>query len=135
MLGPLQANGGPTYTMAPLPGSPVIDKGHSFGATTDQRGMARPHDLTPIANANNGDGSDIGAFEFRPAPLLQIAKLNGNAVLSWSADAADFQLESTTSLPATSWQVVTDTRVLVGGQVYVTNAMTSPMKFYRLSNP
>src|SRR5947209_8080982 len=27
MLGPLQDNGGPTFTMAPLPGSPAIDAG------------------------------------------------------------------------------------------------------------
>jgi hypothetical protein len=36
-----------------LAGSPAIDKGNSFGATTDQRGVARPQ----------GAASDIGAFE------------------------------------------------------------------------
>jgi large repetitive protein len=59
-VGPLQNNGGPTFTHALLAGSPAIDKGDIFSApTVDQRGFARPRD---------GDGSgsrvvDIGAVE------------------------------------------------------------------------
>ena len=53
MLGALADNGGPTLTHALLEGSPAIDKGNSFGATADQRGVARPQ----------GAASDIGAFE------------------------------------------------------------------------
>src|SRR6476659_7649267 len=43
-LGPLQDNGGPTDTMAPLISSlasPAIDKGKSFALPTDQRGLPR----------------------------------------------------------------------------------------------
>ena len=68
MLGPLANNGGPTLTHALLEGSPAIDKGNSFGATTDQRGQPRPHDFASIANATGGDASDIGSFEVQPAP-------------------------------------------------------------------
>ena len=54
MLGPLQDNGGPTRTMALLPGSPAINAGDSTNPPpTDQRGFARVG--TP----------DIGAFEFQ----------------------------------------------------------------------
>jgi len=68
-LGPLQNNGGPTETHALLAGSPVTDKGHNFGLTTDQRGFPRPYDDPAITNASGGDGSDIGAFEVQaPAP-------------------------------------------------------------------
>ena len=64
LLGPLQNNGGPTQTMALLPGSPAIDGGNPSGCTdnqghlltTDQRGMARP-DPEDIV------GCDIGAYE------------------------------------------------------------------------
>ena len=64
LLGPLQNNGGPTETMALLPGSPAIDAGNPGGCTdgqghllkTDQRGMPRP-DREDIV------GCDIGAFE------------------------------------------------------------------------
>jgi hypothetical protein len=64
-LGPLQSNGGPTQTMAPAQGSPVVDAGSAFGLTTDQRGLARPFDFGPVVNA--GDGSDIGAVELQGA--------------------------------------------------------------------
>ena len=60
----LQANGGPTDTIALLPDSPAIDKGKDIGRTgRDQRGSARPFDFATIHNAIGGDGSDIGAFE------------------------------------------------------------------------
>jgi hypothetical protein len=53
-LGPLADNGGPTETMALLPGSPAIDAGVAVaGVTTDQRGVPRPQGKAP----------DIGAFE------------------------------------------------------------------------
>ena len=56
-LGPLADNGGPTPTMALLPGSPAIDAGSdaliAAGVTTDQRGAPRI----------NGTSVDIGAYE------------------------------------------------------------------------
>jgi hypothetical protein len=52
-LGPLTTNGGPTVTMALLPGSLAIDAGDNSGApTTDQRGFPRPV----------GPAVDIGAW-------------------------------------------------------------------------
>jgi hypothetical protein len=64
LLGPLQNNGGPTATMALLPGSPAIDAGNPGGCTdgkgnlltTDQRGMPRP-------DKEDQAGCDIGAYE------------------------------------------------------------------------
>jgi hypothetical protein len=61
LLGPLQDNGGPTWTHAPLAGSPVIDRGWCDPGT-DQRGVPRPLD-------GNRDGvwiCDIGAVEYNP---------------------------------------------------------------------
>ena len=52
-LGPLQDNGGPTWTHMPLPGSPAIDHGDAHGFNTDQRGRARAL----------GDAADIGSVE------------------------------------------------------------------------
>jgi len=54
LLGPLADNGGPTQTLALLPGSPAIDAANpSNFPTTDQRGVTRPQ----------GARADIGAFE------------------------------------------------------------------------
>jgi hypothetical protein len=64
-LGPLADNGGPTLTMALLPGSPAINAGTAIGApTTDQRGVTRPQ----------GPGVDIGAFEYQYIPMFSSAE-------------------------------------------------------------
>ena len=86
MLGPLQNNGGPTLTRALLAGSPAIDKGHTSGSFFDQRGFIRSVDFPNIDNAlgGDGDGGDIGAFEFGAQPLriTSITRLtNGHVVL------------------------------------------------------
>jgi hypothetical protein len=55
-LGPLQNNGGPTYTMALLAGSPAIGNAdNALAPATDQRGVTR----SDVA----GEVTDIGAFE------------------------------------------------------------------------
>lgn len=64
----LKDNGGPTLTHALLPGSIAIDRGNSFGSSTDQRGLPRPSDFPAIGNKEGGDGSDIGAFELQVPP-------------------------------------------------------------------
>jgi hypothetical protein len=57
LLGPLQNNGGPTFTHALLAGSPAIDAGNPsslYHLTVDQRNFPRPINTAP----------DIGSFEF-----------------------------------------------------------------------
>jgi hypothetical protein len=84
LLGPLQDNGGPTFTHALLPGSPAIDKGKNFsGATTDQRGpgFVRTFDDVSTANATGGDGTDIGAFEVQCTEFPPVITLKAAAVL------------------------------------------------------
>jgi CSLREA domain-containing protein len=68
----LQANGGPTLTIALLHDSPAIDHGTSIALDmrtriTDQRGSGFPRvsDDPSIPNASGGDGADIGAFELQ----------------------------------------------------------------------
>jgi len=65
----LRDNGGPTPTHALLAGSPAIDRGNSFGADVDQRGLPRPSDFATVSNTEGGDGSDIGAFELQVPPV------------------------------------------------------------------
>ena len=73
-LTPLQDNGGPTFTHAPLPGSPAVDQGNTT-LTADQRGQTRPADVTGVANAGGGNGSDIGAVEIQAAEVLIVNSL------------------------------------------------------------
>jgi hypothetical protein len=79
-LGPLQDNGGPTWTMALLPGSPAIDAGSNdsvpAGVQYDQRGPG----FQRIVNGT----VDIGAFEWQPYVSSFVA--------SWGNQAALLQL-------------------------------------------
>jgi uncharacterized repeat protein (TIGR01451 family) len=71
-LGPLADNGGPTQTMALLPGSPAIDAGDSHALdlpATDQRDFAR------IV----GKAVDIGAYEFAATPATTDLSIHGTA--------------------------------------------------------
>lgn len=74
----LASNGGTTMTHELLPNSPAIDKGDSFGLTTDQRGFSRPVDILSIANAS--DGADIGAFELQNAPTAAEISIGGRVL-------------------------------------------------------
>ena len=131
-LGPLQDNGGPTFTQALLSNSPAIDKGRSLGVTTDQRGAPRPFDFSASANASGGDGSDVGAFELG-RPTLNIQQFNASVVLSWQSFYGDFTLQSVTNiLSSNSWATVAGTRAIVANQYVLTNGLVSGNWFYRL---
>ncbi|HEX4143209.1 MAG TPA: choice-of-anchor Q domain-containing protein [Pirellulales bacterium] len=74
-LGPLQNNGGPTYTMALLAGSPAIGAGNvidagAAGLMTDQRGLPRVVENTV----------DIGAYQTQTiaAPSITVASTTEN---------------------------------------------------------
>ena len=82
LLGPLQNNGGPTFTHA-LSTGPAIDAGDNFGCpAADQRGEPRP------ANGN-GDSSvvcDMGAYE-RNGPTTAAGTPTGTTVEVQPVDA------------------------------------------------
>ncbi len=87
MLGPLQDNGGPTFTHALLCGSPAIDKGTNFsGSATDQRGLSRTFDDPSVPNAVGGDGTDIGAVELQTVCNHPPVAICTNVTVSASAN-------------------------------------------------
>jgi hypothetical protein len=132
LLGPLQANGGPTPTMALQAGSPALDRGNSSGLATDQRGAPRPFDFASITNAVGGAGSDIGAFELG-SPILNIRKFTTSTVLSWPAWYGDFTLQSVTNLTlSNAWTTVAGPPEVNGNQYVLTNGPLTGDQFYRL---
>lgn len=115
VLGPLQDNGGPTFTHALLPTSPAIDAGSpavpGSGASAcelkDQRGVTRPQD-------GDGDGlarCDIGAVEMRPMVLtvpIDIKPLSStNPIQLKSKGVVPVAILSTATFDATTVDVST----------------------------
>jgi predicted outer membrane repeat protein len=78
LLGALANNGGPTATLLPGAGCPLLDKipasarqtaPLATGVTTDQRGVPRPDAGSPSC--------DVGAVEVQPAPTTLIVAFTG----------------------------------------------------------
>jgi hypothetical protein len=165
ILGPLSDNGGPTFTMALLHGSPALDAGEDallappYGLKKDQRDFPR----------KSGSHVDIGAFEFQfqgrgahsavLAPTLSGASLpNGlNAASEVSAygapvaapcfqitfgdntPGATFTVLATTNvfLPLDNWSVLGQPVKIAPGQFQFIDiqATNNPQRFYRVSSP
>ncbi len=106
LLAPLGNYGGPTQTMALLPGSPAIDAGVAVaGITTDQRGIARPQGTAP----------DIGAFQSRGFTLT-VTGGNGQSTRINTSFSAPLSLSVTSP----------DGEPVAGGQVTLKAPTTGP---------
>ncbi|MEM7139927.1 MAG: choice-of-anchor Q domain-containing protein [Actinomycetota bacterium] len=118
LLGPLQDNGGPTSTRAPLAGSPAIDAATGTCPATDQRGETRPRD-------GDGDGAatcDIGAVEVEtlvaacPSETVAIAELR--AAIGRANDCIGIQeitvLPGSATVPTGGALTVTDALIIRG---------------------
>lgn len=86
LLGPLQDNGGPTWTHALLPGSPALDSGDNTDAPEwDQRGEGFPRIVNDII--------DRGAFEVQArgaGPAGHQARLDAAFILGWTPAPRQF---------------------------------------------
>jgi uncharacterized repeat protein (TIGR03803 family) len=82
-------------------------------------------------------GGTVFSLSFRP-PLTCVPSLH-NLILTWPTNFAGFDytghtLQSTTNLGSSAvWTKVAPEPVLIGGQNTVTNPITGPQQFYRLS--
>ena len=126
-LGPLADNGGPTQTMALLPGSPAIGAGDgALAPTDDQRGFPRP----PWS-------SDIGAFQSAYPPLLQVISLpqGGLGISAYGLAGQSCRLLASPDL--VQWTVVATNQFNAQG-AFVFSALggaAAPRCFYRVVSP
>jgi len=99
LLGPMQYNGGWTWTMIPGSGSPAIDSGtNATCAALDQRGATRP--------ANSV--CDVGAYEVNATFASSTSTPTST---STSAAATSTPTATATNVPATSTPTATATNV------------------------
>lgn len=105
-LGPLQINGGPTPTLKPQPGSPVVDSADNISCYSyDQRGFPRSQD-------GDGNGSaicDMGAVEVEASPVsaFSITRLSSNPNWESSVDFEIFFSESVTGVDSSDFTLTT----------------------------
>lgn len=103
LLDPLSNYGGTTPTHQLQANSPAIDKGLSFGETTDQRGSVRPSDAASIAPASGGDQSDIGSFEITQVNNPQNTPAGNNVVVQASSGDARVTFTTVTTEGTTTF--------------------------------
>lgn len=128
-LGPLADHGGPTLTMALLPGSPAIDAGITVGApATDQRGVTRPQ----------GPGVDFGAFEYQYIPYFTTAHFQAatNFCLHVSGLPPQQTFTLQTSSNLLSWSDCTNFTADLSGTCELIDSQSDPeaARFYRLKS-
>jgi Immunoglobulin I-set domain len=126
-LGPLADNGGPTLTMALLPGSPAIDAGDSSAAPfCDQRGFPRPA----------GSAADIGAFEYGSMlPVLSITH-SGPGQLSILAQGNTNQwCRLLVSTNLSLWSPIATNQFGADGKFLFYDNLASTGRFYRVAMP
>ena len=123
LLRPLAGNGGPTRTMAPLPGSPAVDAVGAGGCkdaqgvalTTDQRGLVRPdptsgrcdigayetHTLFVATAANGGDDGHDCLLAIRACATVAAALRKASAGDTVSLDTGTYTetVDLATSVP------------------------------------
>lgn len=115
-LGPLQDNGGPTFTMAVTPGSSAYGAGNaklSGLPSTDQRGLPRL----------STQGLDLGAFEYQTSTPPFITAQPSNQKINAGQTATFKASASGNPTPTVQWQVSSD-----GGKTWsnVSGAASSP---------
>ncbi len=136
LIGPLANNGGPTLTVALLPGSPAIDAGDddllSMGITDDQRGFPR----------KSGAHVDIGAYEtlIGTQPLLNKMAASdqtfGLAFTNTPFAVFTVLMSTNLALPLADWTVLgTPTEIVPGQFQFTDTSATNPAQFYRVVSP
>jgi hypothetical protein len=128
-LGPLADNGGPTLTMALLPGSPAIDAGNtSLAPATDQRGFSRPA----------GRAADIGAFEYGSVMSpIAVSRFGATGLSIVAIGNAGQSCRLLSSADLLSWVPIATNQIGTNGTILF-NLNYSPgsaCRFYRLVMP
>ena len=127
-IGPLANNGGPTLTIALLPGSPAIDAGNtSVSPVTDQRGFPRPV----------GPAADIGAYELCYQSVLRISPPQAGAISIQAFGTNGQTCRLLASSRLSNWVPIATNQIGTAGTILFqdTCAPGGACRFYRLVMP
>jgi hypothetical protein len=90
--------------------------------------------------ANGGQNTLIRTFVITVSeastPVLEIQRVDNNAIISWPVVAQGFHLEARNDFSSlTSWFNVTNVPGIIGSRQVVTNDCSNGQRFYRLKKP
>ena len=88
-----------------------------------------------VTISTNGQVCFDTVFGVSASPVcLTMIPSGANVILTWPTNATGFTLQSTTNLSSSAdWITNTPAPVVVNGQNTVTNPLSSPQRYYRLS--
>lgn len=119
----------------PLFGSTVIGLGEPGSHGLNNNGQI----VFTYSLENGVEGVAIATPANGPAVVLPELKIQQSdpfhARLAWTTNSAGFSLESASSLPASTWNPITNTPALDGEQFTVVLEMGGASQFYRLHKP
>jgi uncharacterized repeat protein (TIGR03803 family) len=157
-FGSLILSGNTLYGTAVAGGS--FTNGTIFKLKTDGTGYTVLYNFSGfIAGTNNSDGGGpvsailsgntlyglahwggvfgsgaVFSLVLPPSPQLGISISGTNVILSWPTNAPGFALQSTTNLPSPGvWNTNYPGPAVIGNQYILTNPISGPQMFYRLS--
>ena len=119
----------------------IGDAPNGFGASlTVVLIPTQPGTFTNIINYRGGSGLAIfplpSVVTVNANPILGIRMDNGQVVLFWPTNLADFHVQKTPALSGTNqWMNLSNAPVIVNPEYHATDAPPTTMQFYRLSNP
>ncbi|HEY5915549.1 MAG TPA: choice-of-anchor Q domain-containing protein [Verrucomicrobiae bacterium] len=127
MVGPLNNNGGPTPTMALLPGSPAIGAADSTSAPpADQRGFPR----------RVGTAVDIGAYQYLAGPVLAVSRSRPDGLTFRIYATPGDSVRLLTSTDLTHWTVISTNEIPGDGISSLPLVpIAGPNAFFRLASP
>jgi len=104
--------------------SPGVNRGKQTGVDGD---------------ASNNSATDSGAAYVFPSQNLPvqvtIARSDQSVTLSWPVQATNYVLEAATSLPAVSWEAVTNAATVGATERSVQTPIMGGSRFFRLRRP
>jgi subtilisin-like proprotein convertase family protein len=112
------------------PGNSNSPTALSVFKNTDPNGVWK---LFVVDDVSGDTGAIAGGWSLTlsVAVPLQIARVQGNMVVSWPGSATNCTLQFSPGV-SSSWSDVTNVPAIGGGRYYVTNAITGVSRFYRL---
>ncbi len=93
-------------------------------------------DSGPAITVNGVNPSELSKslITVNQPPTLSLVISGANAIVSWPTNSTVYTLQSSTNLtPPANWNAVTSAPVVVDGQNVVTNTVSSPQMFFRLT--